>query len=87
MAPLKIKINPGFSMSIIKNLQIHFFIQGSQKMHIRGPIYMADIEIQFLDCFQMMANLSTNIAVAPDSLEKFVRNIAIRDELCMWSIT
>ena len=52
-------------------------------MHIRVAISLADIEIQFLDCCQMMGKLSTNIVMVPDSLGEFVWNLAFWDQLCM----
>ena len=45
-------------------------------MPIRVPISLADIEIHFLDCCQMMGKLSTNFAMVPDSFEEFVSNLA-----------
>ena len=51
-------------------------------MPIRVPISLADIEIHFLDCCQMMGKLSTNFAMVPDSLEEFVSNLAYCKPYC-----
>ena len=64
-----------------------FLFQGCQKMHIRVAISLADIEIQFLDCYQMMGKLSTNIVMVPDSLGEFVSNLAKCKTNCVLSLT
>ena len=60
----------------------YFVFQGCQKMPIRVAISLADIEIHFLDCCQMMGKLSTNFAMVPDSLGEFVSNLASCETNC-----
>ena len=45
-------------------------------MHIRVAISLVDIEIHFLDIYQIIGKISTNIALVPDSLGEFVCNLA-----------
>ena len=46
------------------------------QIHIRVDISLADIEIQFLDCYQLRGKLSTNIAMEPDPFGEFAAIIA-----------
>ena len=52
-------------------------------MPIRVAISLADVEIHFLDCCQMMGKSSTNFAMVPDSLEELVSNLAYCKTNCV----
>ena len=58
--------------------------QGCQNLIFRVAISLADIEIHFLDCCQMMGKLSTNFAMVPDSFEEFVSNLAYCKTYCVF---
>ena len=48
-----------------------FIVQGSQKIHIRVPISLSDIKIQFQNILHIMGKMSTNNALLPESLVHF----------------
>ena len=62
-----------------------FLFQGCQKMPIRVPISLADIEIQFLNWCQMIGKLSANNAMVSESLGELVYLTAYCKFTCVWS--
>ena len=49
-----------------------FIVQGSQKIHIRVPISLSDIKIQFQNTLHIMGKMLNNHALLPESLVHFV---------------
>ena len=68
----------------LKPINTYFIFQGCQKLYIRVPISLADINIQYVACRQMMGKLSTNNALLPELSDIFVKPFYTSKLNCGW---